>query len=705
MKKTKDRRINVISIAHPLDNIRVEIMGDIVWPCLAYNVTVPVRKQSDLNIFESLVLKLVDTGMESVGDIATISGLNSELIRFIQHKLVHKELLTKNLQVTATGGGVLNELNDDYDQEENFDVVTVFLEMTSGKILPFVCRHDIRYQQVEGNTTDKITFTLGTSGKGRPVSAWKVRYDDQYFGLKPDARDVMKAMKEFGRRMRMTNIVTDSYHRSTLVPGSESLTIQDHPEMVYLHCKALMQKGSSSIIVSDGTGLSFSSHFTGYLNQHNPDLVLRLKKSGINNEVTKPKNGEVNVGDTKPYRGIKSNTHHKLHTAARTMSRLKAITVEDANSEHQSMRYVESIVIDLYAAIEWALLEATFGYETEVIESDLLEGHNKENDLYLQTLAEKIGFNHVSRYGYLLKWIRGRVNRAKMGDAELRSCLALCTLGATLNKQHPLNRLAMTDPDFLRFISDLTGYRNAFNHGDRTYGDLSVITVENYYRRAVRAIRVLLPKLNMDLSVIDAAGNKPLGDVDQSYLKAEVEMETFFGLPQFCALPQNLRTSLINVELKSHTPAVESGEAGELIIELASAMQLAFLEGVIMLKDQGRHGHDIKAAALDRLLAVKLVSSDRHIPKSISAISDFKVEKAVGGLNETLGANMLAYVYLSTDERLKRIGDEVADLVYTIERLSSLRGHGNQISVPMDQAEAMEMKNKVMTLIKMVLEA
>ena len=58
--KPRDHRPKVISFRTALDGLNIAARQSVLWPCHAFNISIPQKKKSGLNVFEETVLKITE---------------------------------------------------------------------------------------------------------------------------------------------------------------------------------------------------------------------------------------------------------------------------------------------------------------------------------------------------------------------------------------------------------------------------------------------------------------------------------------------------------------------------------------------------------------------------------------------------------------------------------------------------------------------
>ena len=100
--KPRDYRPKVVSFQQTLDGLNIAARQDILWPCHAFNISIPQKKKSSLNVFEETVLKITEIESGDTEKIALLTCLEKELVAFIQNRLNQLGLLNDRQSCLST---------------------------------------------------------------------------------------------------------------------------------------------------------------------------------------------------------------------------------------------------------------------------------------------------------------------------------------------------------------------------------------------------------------------------------------------------------------------------------------------------------------------------------------------------------------------------------------------------------------------------
>ncbi|MDN4707692.1 hypothetical protein QYZ43_18200 [Vibrio parahaemolyticus] len=158
-KPAKDRRPKVISFNTALDGLNIAARQSVLWPCHAFNISIPQKKKNGLNVFEETVLKITEIESADTEKIALFTCLEKELVAFIQNRLNQLGLLNDRNELSEHGQELLNEWQNKSDGNLEYTVATVFVDLLSGKLLPYVSTEPMSYKKSQGLVTrDLLIF-------------------------------------------------------------------------------------------------------------------------------------------------------------------------------------------------------------------------------------------------------------------------------------------------------------------------------------------------------------------------------------------------------------------------------------------------------------------------------------------------------------------------------------------------------------------
>lgn len=704
--KLKDHRPKIISFHQTLDGLNIAAKQDILWPCHAFSISIPKKKQSRLNIFEETVLKITEIESGDTEKIALLTCLEKELVAFIQNRLNHLGLLNDRYELSEIGQELLNEWQNKSDGNLEYTVGTVFIDLLSGKLLPYVSTDQLSYKKISRiGDSGFIDFLINPTNEKSRVSARQIRpAKDSFWKMVPDSNDVIRAIREFKKKYRryaLLNQAIDQYPPP--VPMAEAISLRENPELVYLHCNVLIQIGNSDLLVTDGCGFGFSESFANYLTSQDWQWVIDLKKKGIidwlnpdaSNEEAENKSSVA--GGSKKYPLIARPLRH----AQGYLSAAEKIKIDSSNNEQEFVRLTGLAVVALYEAIEWALRFVVSDNPVTHWERLFSSQSYRENDKILCSFATKIGFDISDSVKALLQVQPGKIRAIDRGVSEMQPLLALAIAGAINDPKHPLNNLAIEDSRCLSFINILKEVRDPVSHGNSTDVELSLETLEGYRDRTTRLIHSLIPDITDDTYT---AKTKQKRDIDQVRLKARIELDKSLGLGFVQAVSPSLREELVKVTILSQRETLDDEQLQLYINLLASIMQLSLFEVTKDRRSSVKNRTNLRDEAIEKIVQSEFYPTPDVIPEQISTVNTKRLYRTVQGSSTTLGAHLLAVFLLGSERELIQLQKSDPAFIDFVADLIRLRGHGNKQQSDFSQDDLESLKKHVFKAINIIAE-
>ena len=705
-KSAKDHRPKVISFRTALDGLNIAARQSVLWPCHAFNISIPQKKKSGLNVFEETVLKI--TGIES-GDtekIALLTCLEKELVAFIQNRLNQLGLFNDRYELSQHGQDLLNEWQNKSNGNLEYTVATVFVDLLSGKLLPFVSTGQQSYKKISRiGDNGFIDFLINPTNEKSTVSARQIRpTKDSFWKAVPDSNDIIRAIREFKKKYKRHALLNQSVDQyPPPVPMAEAISLHDNPELVYLHCNVLIQIGNSDLLVTDGCGFGFSESFANYLTSQDWKWVIDLKNKGVIDRLSSDQSNEEAEDESSAADGLKKYPRiaRPLRRAQEYLSDAEKIDVDSTNDEQEFDRLTSLAVVALYEAIEWTLRFVVSDNPVTHWERLFSSQSYRENDKILRSFATKIGFDVSDSVKALLQVKPGKIRAVDRGVSEMQPLLALAIAGAINDPNHPLNHLAIEDSGCLSFINALKEVRDPVSHGSSTDVELSPETLEGYRDRTTRLIQSLIPDITEDAYT---AKTKQERDIDQVRLKARIELDKSLGLGFVQAVSPSLREELVKLTILSQRTTLDNEQLQRYINLLASIMQLSLFEVAKDRRSSVKNRTNLKDEAITKIVQSGFYPTPDAIPDQISTVNSDRLYRAAQGSSTTLGAQLLALCLVASEGELVVLKRSFPECFELIAKLIKLRGHGNQHELDFSRENLESLKINVFKFIKIIME-
>lgn len=696
--KPRDYRPKVVSFQRTLDGLNIAARQDILWPCHAFNISIPQKKKSGLNVFEETVLKITEIESGDTEKIALLTCLENELVAFIQNRLNQLGFLNDRHELSDEGKKLLESWRNKAEASVEYAAGTVFVDLHTGKILPFINMGSLKNEKIKSIDDDFITVEIGSTGKLKTHRCRLIRpSQNSYWKVVPDSNDIIRAIREFKKKYKryaLLNHSVDQYPPS--VPIAEAISLHENPELIYLHCNTLIQIGNSDLLVTDGFGFGFSESFAKYLNDQDCQWVKDVKKKGIVDKIGNPDDSNhILSGKVFKYAEISL----RISNSQKSLAEIKDLKPDSSNFEHEYKRKIEYGIKNLYAAVEWSLRQVVAEYPCVEWEYIFSGSNFRDNERLLIGFAKKIGFSVNDKNQSLLQVKAGAIRQIENGKVEFQPLLALAIAGAISNACHSIHRLAQNHSGFLSHALGLKKYRDPIEHGSTEKLSVDEKMFEELIKTTVPMIISLVPDVAEDLD----EGKKIYNDrnINQERLKATIALEQALGTAFLSNLSGDIKEQLIRSELMLTQFTQEM--AIEVIKCYASVMQQTLFDAVNDRRLEVK-SDTIRESAVEKIVQVGFFSAVDRVPEQLSTVAPHNVRRAVQGSSTTLGAHLLAVFLLGSERELIELQKSDPTFIDFIANLIRLRGHGNkqQSDYTLDDMESL--KNNVFKAIKIIAE-
>jgi len=751
-KHAKDNHPKILSFQQNITGIQIASGRNILWPCHAFKVSIPSRRKKALNIFEETILKLCATETCNTVKLADITCLETEIVKFIQYRLSQLNLLTDRFELTKDAKEVIEQW--DHESEE-YMAATVYVDLICGSLLPVVVSEAPQYENVMEASAGGARFALGTTGDRKPIWAKRLREKYEYLRNVPTSDDVSKTIKAFKNLHKRFSLLTENnIGLPPFYSKSEAITVQHEPEMVFIHCSVIVQKGNPDFLVTDAFGYGFSSVFKEALaqaakNDSNFDKwIVRLKEEGLV-KLAQQKQGV----DPKSVNGLPSGFSDALFQYPDVRTRLNRAEEDWRNTnmpfstssqEKVFQHSVRKTLENLYDALEWTFRQVVFENPVDHWEQIFASQSYKDNNILLLKFAKNIGFT-IPKSGNLLFEVEpGAIRAYSEGGVKMQPLLALAIAGASQDNQHPFNSLALNHTNSLTFIFKLKRFRNSAKHGGELdykeiikptsfnctmcsaiyrridkikkcpncgHKELTVNTrlIDDCRMQTHQIIKSLYPSLKSKTGEAKKGINVEVSDIDQLRLKARISLDNYFGISEVLMMPRNLSEELLKIELSWDTMDREPMYAPAHINSLASALQIALFIAITDYIRQINADEDLKVIAHAKSIEANFTLVDNKIPQCIYTSKERFIILACRGNSQSLQASLMTFLILMPIEKLATISGHAPDLLTLAARVVELRGHGNKSSEQIlhelyDDDELLTLKENVFKIVKNLME-
>lgn len=703
--KMLDNRPKIVSFSSSVHGLEIAASMNILWPCHAYSITIPTKKESDLNIFEELILQLSEIESCTTSHLADITCLEEALVVFIQNRLFQIGYIDSCHELSKSGKDMLSRKKNHSLTELEFTAATVFIDLITGQLLPFVNTKPLIFKNIYSMRTPYVKF-LVTPLSDTPITARQIYFDahSKFNNIIPKPDEIILAMREFSHNIKRYAFLSQNTDaRLPYIPMAEAISIQDNPELVYVHCKLYMQKENPEILVTDGFGLGFSESFGKYLSSIDEEWIIRFKERGLIDQLTqREEDGSSLVKAQLEPVSKYPMVEPKLSEAQKKYSIAKTTTIKSEYSKQKKKQLTGNAFVLLYEALEWTFRYVVFKYPNEEWQQVFGSTDSTANDLLLSSFATKIGFDVTLDTKGLLKVNRGKIMALNKGVVEFQPLLALAIAGAIQDSNHPMHSLASAYPQVLKFFKSLKSIRDAVNHGNSREEDLTIEILEKTLTKSERIIHLLLPDVRYNQNRENTLEESDFNQIQQ---KARITLDKKLGTNFMRIIGAPLQEELMKLAMLDSEKNYDQEVYKKYIILLASSMQLFLFE----VAKTHTHANPTERNLLEQAFKAIVISgfypSVPTIPKEIRTVASHRLERAAFyASSTTLGAALLTIFLVKSEDELKQLNFMEHTFIDLIAELIQERGHGNLVKEMRTRIEVDVLKDRVFGAIKVLQE-
>ncbi|AKF86371.1 hypothetical protein MFUL124B02_25840 [Myxococcus fulvus 124B02] len=709
-ERPQDRRPRVLDYSRPVDDVRaVQNLG---WPCHAFRVTTPVRPPPHLNLFEELVLRLLDDARMDERRLAEVTTLDPSLLRLVFSRLRDQEFITEQNELADGGRGYLAQREL---EEPRYEVRTVFRECISGALLPVMLADSLGYEELADWSHTHARIRQGE----RTESLRLLRSPRGETLLPPTPADVLRVAvrhAELGRQYAVLR--SDAASAAPELSHVRQLSVDPEPELVFLRCRVVIPAASDDYRICDPFGLGFSDTlFRAYESlrsdsQEEQEFIRDLRKKSLTVRARTPKGG---AREREAEKVVLERLGDSVSRFRELFSKLRQAEREIRDSgqpprnsdEEAHFRYAaQQAAQSLAQALELALVHVVSGARAPACET-LLASHaqlSRDNAALLVRLAQRLGFQ-TKGTGSLLHVVPGRIRGLRQGDVDLQALLAVALAAAAESPEHPLRALAAHFPQWLVFLRALKQMRDAGAHGmARKEGGMQLAALREGTYLSLEGLLPGLGRRSAGAGPVHSEQSMDTAHDDRR--QALTRLEEVFGVQWYTRVQTDTAELFIQAELfaKSLRTEAEPHDVSRLVNDLSSLVQALVHRCAPAASEAPASVERPKDVAQRRALEAGLLRAGEVLPEALSRVQQRRIEEAMQGLSPSLGANVVALLVRSRLEWLQRLAKASPEFLKQTSRLLDLRGHGNR-PVLMSGAQAVLWKDAVFQLCGALMEA
>lgn len=648
---------------------------DLLWPVVAYRITLPkrVRNKDDdgenLNAFEKVVLGIIDAGdgyEYSEEELSAETCLPSAFLRGVISRLYDRGFIDEhNLIIAQKKSSWKDELSKD---NVRYVAAIVYRELVTGKLLPVL--------QITGDHPQKWLSQNQLESLEKKAYFIPRLCDDRRFGT-PSPQDVINVRERMVRH--------NAFKGKGVPPPPNQILVQKQYDVYFLHCRIAVQKADSDFRITDPFGDGFSN-----------DLEKAFSFLLGNNEtVANWWNGNLLKFKSVDDGALASGSTVRFCCDQKSKSQYPDL-IDQLNPGSYPYRSMEK----LHAAIEWALFYHCYSIDSqrlkraEILLREVVPAEEQEE--FLASAAMQLGCSEVPA-GCFIPVAPGRVEDFRNGKTEFSTVIALAVLASDVgDTENRFLQLIRESPDVLARFVRIKDFRKAQHHGAASYGRGNEKLEDDEF--VCHVVRTLLPGLRFDSDMnVERAQTMAF---DQK-VEARLGVCSTLGYGMFNRLPDEIKECLFAAEQAFLFR--ENSDVLPMLNNLYPALQNLLTVRIANSTVVNRiwRGMNYMSEA-DK--AAKRAGFD-SLPDTLSRVKRNLIDGAVGfGRSKpSLGACVIALLLKESSEVLSRVAQDCPGFLRYIGYVASKCEHGNK-SVIESEDEIKEFRKATYSTIKTLME-
>ena len=623
----------------------------------AYEVWLPMPslEQSNLNIFEFTVLRLLNAGIISADEISEKICLQKDLINFIFARLMESKFIDETKKVTDSGLTALGKNTTSVST----DVKPCLLLTTcdTGEILPLFIPLD---EKVTGDFEKPLlTVNFGSTGraknvKGRCIFVKSTAPKQQILPQKK----LHQAIQTFNR----------SAETKIFFTPTDNIT-STYSEKILLHIKTVLQDGNVDyMIVSEGLK-SHNDFLRAYLDRQSTNFLQQLKESAA-------RLSSKQTAENKKMQG----KYPELHALLKRKD-----TTAESTDERQAEKDIKQRQIEnLSKAVEWALFYHLQKFPLpESVLTAMASQTQEENFKIVQKSAEQIGLTEVENYPRLFLNLSSTAVKDCMTskNPDIKVLLGLnIVAAATISASHFVEALNILPGEKFAFLNRLNNYGKSLRHGE-TWSPKENDTLDSLYKNVLLFVKKLLPDYeNVENEQAD------LTNASMKKLNAQLAVMKAIGEELFQKFPYSLQNCFLKIS--------PDKQGAQMLGSMDFIKTLSVILEKIISQKIFNFAGKITTPKVELIARLDSLNIKHNLQTVGLQFYQNACEKKVA----TLGAYALAYSATLDDDNLKNLADK--NFFETVSEIALLRGHVNNILFTVEEDKLINLRSKVFDIVK-----
>lgn len=684
----------------------VRIQHKLLWPCYEFIAQGEGIEDYEKNIIEEVVLKLADINVTDTKEIASCTGLEEDLVSFIQSRLEQRECLDSCYHITELGKQKLGEFSKNRSKE-----IHVYVDAVSGRIIPY-------YNMVDSNNRFEYSYGKEEKCYAELDSASKLESENQTesdnTNAKPSDCQTFFKYKGYSTAGTETDEMQVAYklhydENFNQVPDSEEVTAMLHKifpkkdgvfvridesqstkqNLRWILLDVMQPEGSSrDWVFTDGLGKITSFFSSQYIKNETDNKFISSLRDSLQIQTNAQEKSVSQVEIRYP------KLKEKLSSAQKCMKELRMI-VDSPDKEENLLSAMTDSLLFLTQLAEWVLFyilhEGQSEYKARGVLSELEKfKENRASAFIIAGIAAKtsrrIGFDCGTEEKKSLTQRYGKLWYAFNKVPSLFPLLNIFLIA--FENEVWLRDFAKENNDFLSVLTNLNISRNQSFHSGKVGDTKSFIDgTEKAYQKILSLMQVCLGVRIEESQELSFAEKIALqNERDQAISR----MEQSLGFTLCHTLDSNLIRFVTDMERRvSQSDSLSNA----IVLDQYKILEHLFVSVNESLGDDYKNS-DWKA----KVRASGFELSETNEFKSILGTNEDRINSALERKPSSMNAACIAFLTLSDAKLLRGISSKWRKMLSDVSYIVHKRGHG-EIPTDIDAVRVMEIKRRIIDLI------
>ena len=660
----------------------VRIRQKILWPCYEFIAQAAGVDDYERNIIEEVILRLADINVTDIKDIASSTGLEEDLISFMQSRLEQHGCLDGCFKITDIGKQRLGEMI-----ENHCSSIHVYVDAVSGDVVPYFSmlddndRFNYSFGKEEREDSGRSFFKYkGYSTAGTESDEFEIAYKLQYD----------KNLNTVPRSEEVTAMLHKLYPGKDGVYARVEEKQNTSKNLRWILMDVFQPEGSSrDWVFTDGFG-KVTSFFSVQRIKNDVDkkYIVSLRESV---QVRTNANNSSSVSKSvERYSKLKE----KLVPVQKCMKELNSF-VDSPDKEDKLRSAMVDSVVYLIQLVEWVLFYILHKNSNEYCAKAVLDNNRRMfNSKAFSHIIGSSAFKSAQNLGFdvglnekkAFCQKNGKLWNAFEKTPKLLPLLDLLLI--SLDQESWLKEFASENPDFLCILVDLNEKRNQGMH-EGFVGKIEDFPA--YVEEAYKEILLLMEKgLNVKVKESSEFSFEEKIALQNERDEAISRMEDALGFSLCHTLNAGLISFIIDMERRG-TNAENLNNA--IILDQYRILEYLFKSVNECLGDELKN-----SGWKEKVKRAGFVIPEENEFKTLLKTKEDKISAALNRKNASMNAACIAFCTLADAELLRGISAQWREMLSDICYIAYKRSHG-EIPDSIDGKRTLDIKRRIVDLI------